>query len=145
MQYSIGQNVQHPAKREWGVGQVVDLPGDGKVHVDFPNGGLKKLLLAGLVLEIVARPGGRLDLDLDHIFLLCDQFRSEMGSNRSNTNDGGMALKIKSDLLKNGRLTAATKKTLLEWCHTGGSFVRAEAIAHQICTGLYGSVLRRVD
>jgi hypothetical protein len=145
VELAIGQHVTHPKKPEWGIGIIEELPGDGKVGIKFSNIGRKKLTLEGLTLEVIpstapAPRGSKRALNLEKIFRLCDQFHSEMSSNRSSTDDGGIALDIKRDLLEFGHLRTPTRRDLLKWCHTGGSFVRGEPIAREICFEIYGCI-----
>jgi hypothetical protein len=145
MKFSIGQRVRHSKKPEWGSGRVEKLAGDGKIQINFSHAGKKTLALEGVALEVIPETPGedgllKRRLNLEKIFRLCDVLHSEMSSNRSTTDDGGIALDIKKDLLKLGQLKPATRRDLLKWCHTGGSFVRGEPIAREICLEIYGSI-----
>lgn len=142
MSFSIGERVKHS---KFGIGIVEKMAGDGKIQINFPAAGKKTFVLEGLTLEVVPDATGDngvrgRKLNLEKIFRLCDVLHSEMSSNRSTTNDGRIALDIKKDLLTFGRLKQTTRHHLIKWCHTGGSFVRGEPIAREICLEIDGSI-----
>lgn len=75
VKYKPGEQVRHPGRPEWGVGEVTkvelitrDGQPDRRVWIRFPNEGTKTVLASVAGLEIVVRrrlprPGGRCWID----------------------------------------------------------------------------------
>jgi len=98
MDWTVGNQVTHPAKPEWGLGKVVAVLGDDKLRIRFKNVGEKLLKGAPLVLvskvtTVEATPGvakGRLSIaDYKEAFLvrLCQKAVRISVGNRATPSD----------------------------------------------------------
>jgi hypothetical protein len=149
MDYQCGMWVRNPKQSAWGVGEVVGIE-DDKVKVLFSEVGEKNLVTRLVTLEEVpapadaarARPRLRASRDVDMVELerLCDSFHKQFKDRRSNTDDGGMALKVLEDMRISGDLTRMAARRLFHWCHTGESYTEGVDLAQQICRVIYGRV-----
>jgi Protein of unknown function (DUF3553) len=147
-----GQFVRHPICPEWGIGKILGEE-DEVVRVFFPLVGEKTLKLGFVELEVTedmpaevesGRFTVRAGLDIKRLEALCNQFHEEMKDNRSNTNDGRMALNVLTDIKLRNMLSSDTRRQLLSWCHTDGSvFRRGVDLAQQICREVYGRIPAR--
>jgi len=66
MEYAKGQHVRHPARPEWGAGEILDVTNEAKLKVYFQPGGFKTLAAVNAGLEIIhaEHAGGRLGIPL---------------------------------------------------------------------------------
>jgi hypothetical protein len=141
-----GQFFKHPARSEWGIGEVLDVNGN-KVRLNFEHGGVKILNTAIVTLDKVESASALpLRVEMNLLEQLCNRFHADLEHNRPNCNDGKMALNVLADMKRVGRLSAATKKQLLAWCYTEGNLYQGGVeLAREICQVIYGSVLPRPD
>jgi hypothetical protein len=146
--YKKGQQVKHPNRPDWGIGEIVNEPVDGKLRIDFEKAGLRVIREADVFFEVLAErhPRNVRVINLEKVFKLCDLFYAEMKDNRKGKDDGGVALKIKEEFQRRGEPTESTRRQLLAWCHTNGSvFQRGVDLARQIYTEIYGHVPPRLE
>jgi hypothetical protein len=150
MEYRLGMWVINRKLAEWGIGQVVGIEAD-KLKIVFSEAGEKSLVTRMVTLEEVPAPENRPEfrvrrsVDLVKLERLCTAFHEEFKDRRSNTDDGGMALRVLEDISARGDLTRASARRLFQWCHTGESYAQGVDLAQEICSLLYGRVPTRSE
>jgi hypothetical protein len=134
--------VTHPAKPEWGVGEILDEKGN-TVRVLFEHAGLKQINLSYVRLQPAEGQAGHhlggeikqaANLDVKAVRRLCEQWYGEFGDS--------LALNVISDLRQHGYLTNGTLRQLLLRCDQEESARLAEA-TKQIVKAIYGRVIHR--
>ena len=132
--------VTHPAKPDWGVGEILSTEGN-VATILFEHAGRKSINLSYVKLQTadgqaahtlggeIAQPAG---LDINAIRKLCDQWYGAAGDSTP--------LHVVSDLRKFGYLTNGTARSLLRWAHQEESRT-AKDLAQQITKAIYGRVL----
>jgi hypothetical protein len=132
--------VTHPAKPDWGVGEILSTEGN-VATILFEHAGRKTINLSYVQLQpaegqAAHKLGGEIaqlaTLDLNAIRKLCDQWYAAAGDSTP--------LHIVSDLRKFGYLTNGTARNLLRWAHQEEDR-RAEDLAQQITKAVYGRVI----
>src|SRR3954469_8710831 len=132
--------VTHPAKPEWGVGEILSTEGN-VATILFEHAGRKTINLSYVKLQPAEGQaahalGGEIaqlaNLDIIAIRRLCDQWYADAGDSTP--------LHIVSDLRKFGYLTNGTARNLLRWAHQDGNRPAKES-AEQITKAIYGRVL----
>ena len=132
--------VTHPAKPDWGVGEILST--DGNVAtILFEHAGRKTINLSFVKLQAAEgqashKLGGEIpqlaSLDIHAIRKLCEQFYAEFGDS--------VAMHVISDLRKFGYLTNGTARSLLRVANHPDN-KRAQELAQQITKLIYGRVL----
>jgi hypothetical protein len=132
--------VTHPAKPEWGVGEILSTSGT-VATILFEHAGRKNINLAYVQLENADgkashKLGGDIvqvaNLDINAIRRLCDQWYANSGDSTP--------LHIVSDLRKHGYLTNGTARSLLRQAHQAEPS-RNKDLAQQICKLIYGRLI----
>lgn len=150
-----GQRVTHPKMPDWGVGQVLEDSDGINVLVFFEGAGLKRLKLQHASLMLVnggpqseyACDQPTIDrINMERIQAACDSFYAVMKDNRSNCNDGSLAINVMRDLHDRRSLSPATLRQLSSWCHTNGSvYQRGVDLAQDISLAIFGRVVTKLD
>lgn len=133
--------VTHPAKPDWGVGEILST--DGNVAtILFEHAGRKTINMSYVKLQpadgqAAHKLGGEIPqvatLDIHAIRKLCEQFYAEFGDS--------VAMHVISDLRKFNYLTNGTARSLLRAAHDSDN-KRAQELAQQITKLIYGRVVR---
>ena len=132
--------VTHPAKPEWGIGEILSTEGT-TATILFEHAGRKTINLSYVKLQPAEGPathklGGAINqvanLDVMGIRKLCDQWYADAGDSTP--------LHIISDLRKFGYLTNGTARSLLRWAHQDQNS-GARDIAQQITKAVYGRII----
>jgi hypothetical protein len=132
--------VTHPAKPDWGVGEILSTQGN-VATILFEHAGRKVINLSYVKLEeadgqAAHKLGGQISqlahLDINAIRRLCDQWYANGGDSTP--------LHIISDLRKNGYLTNGTARNLLRWAHQAEPS-QIRDLAQQITKLIYGRVI----
>lgn len=132
--------VTHPAKPDWGIGEILSTEGT-VATILFEHAGRKTINLSFVKLQpaegqAAHKLGGEIsqiaNLDINAIRRLCDQWYAEFGQST--------ALHIVSDLRKHGYLTNGTARNLLRWAHQPDNR-RVQDLAQQITRGIYGRII----
>ena len=132
--------VTHPAKPDWGVGEILSTEGN-VATILFEHAGRKTINLSYVKLQPADGQaahvlGGELaqlaSLDINGIRKLCDQWYASAGDSTP--------LHIVSDLRKFNYLTNGTARSLLRWAHQDEN-QRAKDLAQQITKSIYGRLL----
>lgn len=133
----MNRKVTHPAKPEWGIGEILFTEGN-VATILFEHAGRKVINLSYVKLQeaegqAAHRLGGEIsqvsNLDINLIRRLCDQWYSQTGEST--------ALHLVSDLRKFGFLTNGTARNLLRWAHQAENKA-ARDLAQQITKLIYG-------
>jgi len=133
--------VTHPAKPEWGVGEILHTEGN-VATILFERAGRKTINLAYVKLQpaegqAAHKLGGEIaqvaNLDIHAIRKLCEQFYAEFGDS--------VAMHVISDLRKFNYLTNGTARNLLRLAHQLDN-KRAQELAQQLVKMIYGRVVR---
>jgi hypothetical protein len=133
--------VTHPAKPEWGVGEILSTEGN-VATILFEHAGRKTINLSFVKLQPAEGQaahtlGGELtqvtNLDIHAIRKLCEQFYGDFGD--------AVAMRVISDLRKFGYLTNGTARGLLRIAHLDNNR-RATELAQQVVKLIYGRVVR---
>jgi len=136
----MGQRVTHPAKPDWGVGEILSTEGNIATIV-FEHAGRKTINLSYVKLQDAEgqashKLGGEIaqvaSLDIHAIRKLCEQLY-EIGDST--------AMHVISDLRKFTYLTNGTARNLLRWAHQDEN-KRAQELAQQITKLIYGRLIR---
>ncbi len=132
--------VTHPAKPEWGVGEILSTAGN-VATILFEHAGRKTINLSYVKLQpaegqAAHKLGGEIaqlaNLDLNVIRRICDQWYAQGGDSTP--------LHIISDLRKFGYLTNGTARNLLRWARETENR-NAQEFAQQITKAIYGRVI----
>jgi hypothetical protein len=132
--------VTHPAKPEWGIGEILSTEGNVATIV-FEHAGRKSINLSFVKLQpadgqATHKLGGQIaqvsNLDIHVIRKLCDQWYAEAGDSTP--------LHIVSDLRKFGYLTNGTARNLLRRAHQEENG-RLKELAQQITKSIYGRLI----
>jgi hypothetical protein len=132
--------VTHPAKPEWGVGEVLSTSGT-VATILFERAGRKNINLAYVSLEDAGgqaahKLGGEIaqapNLDINAVRRLCDQWYANGGDSTP--------LHIISDLRKQGYLTSGTARALLRQAHHSDPS-RNKDLAQDITKLIYGRLV----
>jgi hypothetical protein len=132
--------VTHPAKPEWGVGEILSTEGN-VATILFEHAGRKTINLSFVKLQsadgqAAHKLGGELtqtaNLDIHAIRKLCEQFYADFGD--------AVAMHVISDLRKHGYLTNGTARNLLRIAHLDTN-QRAQETARQIVKLIYGRLV----
>ena len=132
--------VTHPAKPEWGIGEILSTEGNVATIV-FEHVGRKTINLSYVKLQSAEgraahKLGGEIaqlsNLDIHAIRRLCDQWYAERGDSTP--------LNIVSDLRKFGYLTNGTARNLLRWAHQDDNR-RLQDLAREITKSIYGRLI----
>jgi Protein of unknown function (DUF3553) len=136
----MNRKVTHPAKPEWGVGEILHKEGN-IATILFEHAGRKSINLSFVKLQeaegqATHKLGGEIsqvaNLDVNAIRKLCEQFYAEFGDS--------LAMHLISDLRKFGYLTNGTARNLLRLAHHAES-KRAQDFAQQITKLIYGRLI----
>ena len=132
--------ITHPAKPDWGVGEILST--DGNIAtILFEHAGRKTINLSYVKLhpaegQAAHKLGGEIPqvatLDIHAIRKLCEQFYGEFGD--------AVAMHVISDLRKFQYLTNGTARNLLRVAHQSDNR-RAQELAQQITKLIYGRVI----
>ena len=140
----MGQRVTHPAKPDWGVGEILHTEGN-VATILFEHAGRKTINLSYVKLQPAEgqashKLGGEItqvaNLDIHAIRKLCEQFYADVGDS--------VAMHVISDLRKFGYLTNGTARNLLRLAHQSENR-RAQDIAQQITKLIYGRLVREEE
>jgi hypothetical protein len=132
--------VTHPAKPEWGIGEILSTEGNVATIV-FEHVGRKTINVSYVKLQpadgqAAHKLGGEIaqvsNLDIHAIRKLCDQWYAEAGDSTP--------LHIVSDLRKFGYLTNGTARNLFRWAHQDDN-QRLKELAQQITKLVYGRLI----
>jgi hypothetical protein len=132
--------VTHPAKPEWGVGEILSTEGN-VATILFEHAGRKTINLSYVKLQTAEGQaahtlGGEIaqlaNLDIVAIRKLCDHWYADAGDSTP--------LHVVSDLRRFGYLTNGTVRNLLRWAHQDENWP-AKDWAQQITKTIYGRVL----
>ena len=133
--------VTHPAKPDWGVGEILST--DGNIAtILFEHAGRKTINLSYVKLQpaegqAAHKLGGEIPQlatpDIHAIRKLCEQFYAEIGD--------PVAMHVISDLRKFGYLTNGTARNLLRVAHQSENN-RTQELAQQITKLVYGRLIR---
>jgi hypothetical protein len=132
--------VTHPAKPDWGVGEILSTEGN-VATILFEHAGRKTINLSYVKLQPAEGQaahalGGEIaqiaNLDINLIRKLSDEWYAEGGDSTP--------LHVVSDLRKFGYLTNGTARSLLRWAHREENS-RLKDLAQQITKAIYGRVL----
>lgn len=132
--------VTHPAKPDWGVGEILSQEGN-VATILFEHAGRKTINLSFVKLQpaegqAAHKLGGEINqianLDINAIRQLCDRWYAACGEST--------ALHIVSDLRKFGYLTNGTARNLLRWAHQETDRP-ARDTAQQITKAIYGRLI----
>ena len=132
--------VTHPAKPEWGVGEVLSTSGTVAIIL-FEHAGRKNINLAYVKLQEAEgqashKLGGEIaqvsNLDINAIRRLCDQWYANGGDSTP--------LHIVSDLRKHGFLTNGTARSLLRQAHQDGPSLN-KGLTLEITKLIYGRLI----
>jgi len=133
--------VTHPAKPDWGVGEILSTEGN-VATILFEHAGRKTINLSYVKLQAAEgqashKLGGEIpqvaNLDLHAIRKLCEQFYADFGDS--------VAMHVISDLRKFGYLTNGTARNLLRIAHNPED-KHAQDLAQQITKLIYGRLIR---
>lgn len=133
--------VTHPAKPEWGIGEILSTQGN-TATILFEHAGRKTINLSYVKLQpaegqAAHKLGGEIaqmtNLDVIAIRKVCDQWYADAGDSTP--------LHVISDLRKFGYLTNGTARNLLRWAHQEENR-GARDLAQQITKTIYGRVIR---
>jgi hypothetical protein len=136
----MNRKVTHPAKPEWGVGEILSTEGN-VATILFEHAGRKTINISFVKLQeaegqAAHKLGGEIaqvaNLDINAIRKLCDHWYADAGES--------IALHIISDLRKFGYLSNGTARNLLRIAHQSES-KRAQALAQQITKMIYGRLI----
>jgi hypothetical protein len=140
----MGQRVTHPAKPDWGVGEILHTEGNVATIV-FEHAGRKTINLSYVKLQpaegqAAHKLGGEIaqvaNLDIHAIRKLCEQSYAEFGDST--------AMHVISDLRKFGYLTNGTARNLLRLADQPEN-KRVQEVAQQITKLIYGRVIRQEE
>jgi hypothetical protein len=140
----MGQWVTHPAKPDWGVGEILHTEGNVATIV-FEHAGRKTINLSYVKLQpaegqAAHKLGGEIaqvaNLDIHAIRKLCEQSYAEFGDST--------AMHVISDLRKFGYLTNGTARNLLRLADQPEN-KRVQEVAQQITKLIYGRVIRQEE
>jgi hypothetical protein len=132
--------VTHPAKPEWGVGEILSTEGN-LATILFEHAGRKTINLSYVKLQeadgqATHKLGGQIaqlaKIDINVIRWLCDQWYAEFGEST--------ALHVVSNLRQFGYLTNGTARNLLRWAHQVENR-RVQELAQEITKATYGRVI----
>jgi Protein of unknown function (DUF3553) len=133
--------VTHPAKPDWGVGEILSTEGN-IATILFEHAGRKTINLSYVRLQPAEGQaahalGGEIPqvatLDIYAIRKLCEQFYAEFGDS--------VAMHVISDLRKFTYLTNGTARNLLRLAHQSDNR-RAQDLAQQITKSIYGRLVK---
>jgi len=125
MELCKGTLVAHPAKPDWGVGEVLQLD-ESHVRIYFESAGEKTLDLRYVCLEEVEGHAGRHTshvevlpkIDVEKVRAVCKLFIADLRDNRSTYNDASLAEHVLHHLERLGKLSKSTARQLAAWCTT---------------------------
>jgi len=132
--------VTHPAKPDWGVGEILHTEGN-VATILFEHAGRKTINLSYVKLQdaegqAAHKLGGEIaqvaTLDIHAIRKLCEQWYSEFGDS--------IAMHVISDLRQHNYLTNGTARSLLRVAHNPEN-KRAQDLAQQITKLIYGRLV----
>lgn len=132
--------VTHPAKPDWGIGEVLSTEGN-MATILFEHAGRKTINLSYVKLQpaegqATHKLGGEIaqiaKIDINVIRRLCDQWYGEFGEST--------ALHVVSNLRQFGYLTNGTARNLLRWSHQPEN-KRVQELAQQITKAIYGRLI----
>jgi len=132
--------VTHPAKPDWGVGEILSTEGNVATIV-FEHAGRKTINLSYVKLQAAEgqashKLGGEIaqvaNLDIHAIRKLCEQFYADFGDS--------VAMHVISDLRKHGYLTNGTARNLLRLAHQSEQ-KHIQDLAQQITKLIYGRLI----
>lgn len=132
--------VTHPARPEWGIGEILSTEGN-VATILFEHAGRKTINLSYVKLQAAEgqaahKLGGEIaqavNLDIHAIRKLCDQWYAQGGDSTP--------LHIISDLRKFGYLTNGTARNLLRWAHQDDDN-RVKDLAQQVTKAVYGRMI----
>ena len=135
------KHVTHPAKPEWGVGEILHTNGN-IATILFEHAGRKTINLSYVKLQdaegqAAHKLGGEIaqvsNLDIHATRKLCEQWYAEFGDS--------VAMHVISDLRKHNYLTNGTARNLLRIAHSSDN-KRAQDLAQQIAKAIYGRLIR---
>ncbi len=133
--------VTHPAKPDWGVGEILSTEGN-VATILFEHAGRKTINLSYVKLQpaegqAAHKLGGEIPqiatLDIPAIRKLCEQFYADFGDS--------VAMHVISDLRKFNYLTNGTARSLFRVAHQSEN-KRAQELAQQITKLIYGRLIR---
>jgi Protein of unknown function (DUF3553) len=136
--------VSHPAKPEWGIGEILSTEGN-VATILFEHAGRKTINLSYVKLQpsdgqAAHQLGGEIpqvaNLDIHAIRKFCDQWFAGGGDSTP--------LHVISDLRKFGYLTNGTARNLLRWAHQDEDRAIKD-LAQQITKAIYGRVVNREE
>ena len=140
----MGQRITHPAKPDWGVGEILHTEGN-VATILFEHAGRKTINLAFVKLQPAEGQaahtlGGEIpqvaDLDIHAVRKLCEQFYAEFGDS--------VAMHVISDLRQFKYLTNGTARNLLRLASQSDN-KRAQDLAQQITKLIYGRLIRQEE
>ena len=147
----LPNRVFHPARLDWGIGEVLDTRGT-IVRVLFENAGPKQINLSYIQLKSADGPAltsdgyplrVRENIDGRELRLLCGHFHEAMRDNRPKCDDGRMALHVVSDMQRFGNLQQGTARLLAFWCdEKTAPTPTGVPLAQKISFLLFGRILR---
>jgi hypothetical protein len=132
--------VTHPARPEWGIGEILSTEGT-VATILFEHAGRKTINLSYVKLQPAEGQashtlGGEIpqvaNIDVIAIRRLCDRWYADAGDSTP--------LHIISDLRKFGYLTNGTARNLLRWAHQDQNR-DIRALAQQITKAIYGRMI----
>ncbi len=141
---SMPRFVTHPAKPDWGVGEILSIEGN-VATILFERAGRKTINLSYVKLQPAEGQaahtlGGEIpqiaNLDIHAIRKLCEQFYAEFGNST--------AMHVISDLRKFKYLTNGTARNLLRLAHQSDN-KHAQDLAQQITKLIYGRLIRQEE
>ena len=133
--------VTHPAKPDWGVGEILHTEGN-VATILFEHAGRKTINLSYVKLQpaegqAAHKLGGEIpqvaNLDVNGVRKLCEQFYAEFGDS--------VAMHVISDLRRFGYLSNGTARNLLRLAHQSDN-KRVQALAQEITKMIYGRLIR---
>ncbi|HWR16436.1 MAG TPA: DUF3553 domain-containing protein [Terriglobales bacterium] len=136
----MNPKVTHPAKPEWGIGEILSTEGN-VATILFEHAGRKTINLSYVKLQpaegqAAHKLGGEISqvakVDVNAIRKYCDQWYGSTGEST--------ALHVVSDLRKFGYLTNGTARNLLRFAHQPEN-TQAKEIAQQITKAIYGRII----
>jgi len=136
--------VTHPAKPEWGIGEILSTTGT-VATILFEHAGRKTINLSYVKLQpaegqAAHKLGGEIaqvaQIDLNAIRRLCDLWYANAGDSTP--------LHKLSDLRKFGYLTNGTARNLLRWAHQSENGMACDS-AQQITKLVYGRIINQEE
>ncbi|MGZ4814455.1 MAG: DUF3553 domain-containing protein [Terriglobales bacterium] len=144
MLFLVARLVTHPAKPDWGVGEILSTEGN-VATILFEHAGRKTINLSYVKLQpaegqathkLVGEIAQVANFDIHAIRKLCEQLYAEFSDS--------VAMHVISDLRKFGYLTNGTARNLLRLAHQSEN-QHAQDLAQQITKLIYGRLIRQEE